>query len=319
MSPLEQRTLSVVIPLYCESAHFKESFGEIRRYLEKLECRYEMILVDDGSTDGTWEILQELARRHRQVVALRLSRNFGKEAAISAGLENTKSDAVIVLDGDLQHPPELIPEMYRLWNEEGIEIVEAVKESRGKETLFRRLGAGAFTLILNRTSGFNMSGATDFKLLDRRVVDALLRMNETKVFYRGMVAWLGFKHAEITFDVGDQRRSQSTWSGARLIFFAMAALTSFTSAPLQIVTTLGIFLFAVALALGGRTLFLWLNGEAVTGFTTVILLQLIIGSCVMVSLGVIGHYISNIYHEVKRRPRYILTEKITAQDSSDHD
>lgn len=319
MAAHEPPTLSVVIPLHCESAHFKQSFEEIRRHLETLPCRYEVLLIDDGSTDQTWDIVRELAQEQQEVVALRLSRNFGKEAAIFAGLETSQGEATIVMDGDLQHPPELIPKMYRLWSDKGIEIVDAVKVSRGKEKPFRKIGAAAFTFALNSFSGFNMSGATDFKLLDRRVVDALLRMDETQSFYRGMVAWLGFQHAEISFDVKDDHKTDSAWSSPRLIIFALTALTSFTSAPLQIVTGLGTLLFVFATGLAARTLYLWASGEAVTGFTTVILLQLIIGGCIMISLGIIGHYISNIYLEVKRRPRYLLTQKITPRDQQGDD
>ena len=309
--PPSQPMLSVVIPLHGEGSHFKQSFREIRRHLESTPCGREVVLVDDGSTDETWEVIRELADEHEYVTALRLSRNFGKEGAIVAGLDHTNGDAVIVMDGDLQHPPGLIPEMYRLWRDEGIEIVNAVKASRGKEGPFRKLGARAFSVALNSFSGFDMTGATDFKLLDRRVVDALSRMSETQSFYRGMVAWLGFKHAEISFDVGGDLEKESAWSSPRLIIFALTALTAFTSAPLQIVTALGALLVVLGIGLASRSVYLWLSGAAVTGFTTVILLQLIIGGCVMISLGIIGHYISNIYLEVKRRPRYVLAESIT--------
>ncbi len=316
MAGWDQRELAVVIPLYCEGSHFKQSFAEIRRHLMAVPCKFEIVLVDDGSTDDTWEIVEELARTHEGVSALRLSRNFGKDAALSAGIEKANGDAFLVIDGDLQHPPELVPEMYRLWSQGGIEVVDAVKVSRAKEPLVRRWGAGIFASLVNKLAGFNMSGATDFKLLDRRVVDAWLKMGETQLFYRGMVSWLGFTRAEVPFSVGEGRKKRSGWSNRELIAYAVGALTSFSSAPLHIVTVLGFWLFMIAGILGGRTLYLWFGGAAVTGFSTVILLQLMIGGCVMISLGIIGHYISNIYHEVKRRPRYVIADFIGANNST---
>ncbi len=177
-------TLLIVIPLRCEGSHLRTSLTAVGQHLDSLNIPYEFVLVDDGSTDDTWQVIRSFSQESPQVRALRLSRNFGKEAALSAGLEVARGDAVIVMDGDLQHPPELIHEMVRLWREEGIEVVDAVKKRRGKELLPRRLGSRLFSFLMCKLSGFDLSGASDFKLLDRRVVDAWLRMDEKQVFYR---------------------------------------------------------------------------------------------------------------------------------------
>lgn len=302
--------LSVVIPLNCEGSHLRASLTTVRRHLVGLNVPYELVLVDDGSTDDTWQVIRGLCRELPEVRALRLSRNFGKEAALSAGLEAARGDAVIVMDGDLQHPPDVIPEMVRLWSEEGIDVVDAVKQQRAAERLPRRCGSRLFSFLMRKLSGFDLSGASDFKLLDRKVVDAWLRMEERQLFYRGMIEWLGFSHARIPFEVDRRTGGTSGWSMIGLFWYAVTALTSFSSLPLHVVTLAGAMFLLVAVALGCWSLVRWFSGTALSGFTTVILLQLFIGSILMVSLGIIGQYLAHIYAEVKRRPRYVVAEKI---------
>lgn len=302
--------LSIVIPLNCEGSHLRASLATVRRHLQTVGLPYEFVLVDDGSTDGTWEVIRGLCDEFPQVRALRLSRNFGKEAALSAGLEAARGDAVIVIDGDLQHPPGLIPEMVRLWSEEGIDVVDAVKQQRAAELLPRRCGSRLFSFLMRKLSGFDLSGASDFKLLDRKVVDAWLRLEERQLFYRGMIEWLGFSHARIPFEVDQRTGGASRWSMIGLFWYAVTALTSFSSLPLHIVTLTGGSFLLVAVTLGCWSLVRWALGTAIGGFTTVILLQLFIGSILMVSLGIIGQYLAHIYAEVKRRPRYVVAERI---------
>jgi glycosyltransferase involved in cell wall biosynthesis len=305
-----QPELSVVIPLYKEEANIVSLLNTLLPVLKTLPKTHELILVDDGSPDNTWELLKEKAAIHPTILALRLSRNFGKEAAMRAGLETAVGQAVITMDGDLQHPPRLIPDMVEVWEQEGAEIVEANKTYRGPESLLNKFSAKIFYYILNKLSGYNINNASDFKLLDRKAVDALLAMNETNMFYRGMTTWLGFKKTKIFFETATRQGGVSTWSFLQRLNLSLTAITSFSVLPLYFVTAIGLLFFLFSIGLGLQTLYHKFSGQAVSGFTTVILLLLIIGSLLMFSLGIIGEYIARIYQEAKGRPRYIVTEKI---------
>lgn len=302
--------LSIVIPLYKEGDNLTNSLALIIQEIEKTGELFEIVLVDDGSPDNTWEVIRKLSLNYPMLKALRFSRNFGKEYALGAGIEAAKGKAVIVMDGDLQHPPQLIPKMVKIWNESQVDIVEAIKVSRGKESLWGKLRAHLFYWILNRLSGYNLRGASDYKLLDRNVVNAWLRMGERKLFFRGMTAWLGFRCVQIPFEVPNRIGGQSRWSIIQLIKLALTGITSFSSLPLHFVTLTGGIFLLFSFVLGFQALYLKFTGQAVSGFTTVIILLLIIGSLLMISLGIIGIYIARIYEEVKGRPRYIILDKI---------
>jgi glycosyltransferase involved in cell wall biosynthesis len=245
-------------------------------------------------------------------------RNFGKDAALCAGLEHARGDAVILMDADGQHPPSLLPKMVHMWRTSGADIVEAVKSHRGRESLSDKLGALVFYLILNKLSGFDFKGASDFKLMSRKAVNAWLQMHERTVFFRGMTAWMGFTSTHIPFEVVPRKAGRSTWSLLKRLKLALTGITAFSSFPLQLVTFAGAMFFVLSLLLAAETLYLKVMGRAVSGFTTVILLELIIGSCLMMSLGIIGEYLARIYEEVKGRPRYIVTESIEPPDEQLH-
>ena len=302
--------VSIVIPVYREEDSLSILLTAIHRELKTINESYEIILVDDGSTDNTWAMIKEAFKEYPTLRAVRLSRNFGKEYALCAGLEIAKGEAVIVMDGDLQHPPHLILEMVRIWRESNIDVVEAVKIYRGQESILGKLGAKLFYTILHKLSGYNLRGASDYKLLNRQVVNAWLRMEERGLFFRGMTAWLGFRRVQIPFQVPKRIGGQSRWSIFQLFKLALTGVTAFSSLPLHLVTFSGGIFFIFAVVLGVQTLYMKLTGNAVSGFTTVIILLLIIGSLLMISLGIIGLYIARIYEEVKRRPRYIVLEKL---------
>lgn len=299
---------SVVIPVYNEAAHFQYSLSVIKETLTTLQQPYEIVVVDDGSTDTTWPLLQSEARHAPWLRAVRLSRNFGKESALCAGLDIARGRAIIVMDGDLQHPPHLIPEMVRLWQETGADIVEVVKEQRGEEGVVSKLGATLFYHLFTRLSGFDLVGATDYKLLDRRVIDAWRRMGEHAPFFRGMISWLGFTRARVSFSVPERAGGTSKWSVRQQLRLALTGMVAFSSLALHLITFAGGVFLLLGLLVGGQTLFYKLSGQAVDGFTTVILLLLIIGSALMLSLGLIGEYIAKIYDEVKGRPRYVVSQ-----------
>lgn len=305
-----QSKLSLVIPVYQEGTHIKNSIGVIEKVMIENEIPYEFILIDDGSKDNTWMELKHLAENNKNITALRLSRNFGKESALCAGLEYAEGDMVLVMDADLQHPPEFIPTMVKAWREEGYDVVEGVKNSRGKENPIYKASAKLFYYIIYKTADINLGKASDFKLLDRKVVEAWKEMPERAIFFRGMSAWLGFDRKQIGFDVADRVNGKTKWSLFRLMRLAVNAITSYTSVPLHCITVLGILMFFGTIILGIQTLYMKIAGKATSGFTTVILLQLLIGSSIMVSLGMIGIYLTKIYKEVKARPRYLISKCI---------
>jgi glycosyltransferase involved in cell wall biosynthesis len=304
--------ISVVVPLYEEAATLAEFLSNVAAALDKSGCAYELILIDDGSTDNTWTTITAETARHPAIRALRLSRNFGKELALCAGLERARGDAVIVMDGDGQHPLSLLPDIIRLWQTTGADIVEAVKTKRGPESLSGKLSALLFYVILNKLSGFDLKGASDFKLMNRKAVNAWLEMHERNVFFRGMTVWMGFTTVRLPFEVAPRSAGKSSWSFLRRLRLAVTGLTAFSSVPLQLVTLAGGLFFVFAILLGAQTLVRKLLGHAVSGFATVILLELIIGSALMISLGIVGEYLARIYEEVKGRPRYVVTDSIEA-------
>lgn len=306
--------LSVIIPAYNEQENIENTVSTIHEILSAENIPFEIIFSDDGSRDKTWELIQKQAELS-YVRGLRFSRNFGKEAAIFAGLAAAKGDCAVLIDCDLQHPPSLILKMYRLW-EQGFEVVEAVKASRGKEGLFYKLFAKSFYKLLKGSSGINLDGASDFKLMDRKVLDALNAMPERLTFYRALSSWVGFKTTQVEFDVAPRAAGTTKWSFKKLFVFAVNSITSFTSMPLQIVTGTGLVFLVFSIILGIQTLWRFLSGGSQDGFTTVILLLLLIGSIIMLALGIIGFYISKIYEEIKNRPRYIISEETKKEDGN---
>jgi len=305
--------ISIVIPAYNEANVLTKSLPEIKSFVQSTGLSYEIIVVDDGSGDGTWDILSAISHTDQEIKAIKLSRNFGKESAIAAGIEFAPGSAVIIMDGDLQHPPEIIPEMIRLWKEGGFDIVEAVKTDRGAENVSSKIGAKLFYWLMKHLSGLDLDNSSDFKLLDRKVVDAHNRLPESSRFFRGIVSWLGFKKAQIPFSVKERISGRSQWSIFRLVKLAIHASTSFSSVPLHIITFLGMITFGISIVLGVQTLYVKFSGFAVSGFTTVIILLLSIGSVLMISLGIIGIYIGRIFEEVKGRPRFVIENMINVK------
>lgn len=305
--------LSIVLPAYNEEQNIANTAKVLSKFLEQNEIEYELIFISDGSVDATFSEIQKAAEENPRIKGAQFSRNFGKEAGIFAGLELSSGDAVIVMDCDLQHPPQVIPKMWKLW-QEGAEIVEGRKSDRGKESIFYKLSAGLFYKIMSKLIKMDMKASSDFKLLDRKVVQVLLALPERNTFFRALSFWAGFQTETVEYEVQERQYGASKWSFMSLMRYAIANATSFSTLPLQLVTVMGMvsILFSVVLAI--QTLINYLLGNAVEGFTTVILLILIIGGFIMLSLGIIGHYIARIYEEVKGRPKYIIsrvTENVT--------
>ena len=307
--------LSVIIPAFNEEKNIESTAKHIKSILGTEKIDNELLFIDDGSKDNTWVEIVRLSKEYDNVTGIHFSRNFGKEAAMFAGLNNAKGDCCVVLDCDLQHPPEKIVEMYRLW-EQGYEVVEGIKEGRGNESPSHKLAANSFYRIISKATDIDMESSSDFKLLDRKVVDALNAMPEKNVFFRALSFWVGFKRTEVSYTVNDRNEGESKWSTKALIKYAIDNIGSFTSAPLHIVTVLGFITLAVSVVFGLTALIQKITGQAIGGFTTVIILLLFSASVIMISLGIIGYYLARIYDEIKGRPRYIVSEIYRGEQSN---
>ena len=305
--------LSVILPSYNEEKMIAKATERMAEILQPEKIDYELLFIDDGSRDSTWAQINEAAEKDGHVVGVHFSRNFGKEAAMFAGLEQAKGDCCVVIDCDLQHPPEKIVEMYRLW-EQGYEVVEGIKEDRGEESGLHKVAANSFYGLISKATGMDMSSSSDFKLLDRKVVDTLNSLPERNVFFRALSFWVGYKKTSVSYCVQERTEGVSKWSTKSLIKYALTNISSFSSAPLHIVTVLGFIMLAVAFVLGIVALVQKISGVALGGFTTVILLLLFSASVIMISLGIIGYYIARIYDEIKGRPRYIISRICGRED-----
>ena len=299
--------LSVVIPAYNEAGSISCAVQKVGEVLRGADIPYELIFVNDGSADGSWEEILNAAQQDPAVRGVSFSRNFGKEAAVFAGLQAAVGDCCAVMDCDLQHPPEKLPEMYALWRQ-GWEVINGVKKDRGRESGLHTFAAKSFYKIMGKAMRIDMSRASDFKLMDRKVVDTLLALSERKTFFRALTEWVGFRTTELEFCVADRTIGNTHWSTMSLFRYAISNIAAYSSAPMQIVTILGVLTLLLSIVLGIQTLVNWARGGAADGFTTVIILILLIGSILMISLGIIGYYISQIFYEVKARPRYIISE-----------
>lgn len=305
--------LSIILPSYNEEKMISIASARLSEILTPENIDYELLFVDDGSRDSTWQQINKCAETDSHVVGIHFSRNFGKEAAMFAGLEQAKGDCCVVIDCDLQHPPEKIVEMYRLW-EEGYEVVEGIKEDRGEESGLHRFAANSFYGLISKATGMDMASSSDFKLLDRKVVDTLNSLPERNVFFRALSFWVGFKKTSVTYCVQERTEGVSKWSTKSLIKYAITNIGSFSSMPLHIVTVLGFVMLAVSVVFSLVSLVQKIGGIALGGFTTVIILLLFSSSIIMISLGIIGYYIARIYEEIKGRPRFIIS-RICGRDN----
>lgn len=298
--------LSIVLPSYNEEQNIANTTAVLAKLLEEHGIDYELVFISDGSCDGTFREIQRVSEHNPRIRGAEFSRNFGKEAGIFAGLELASGDAVVVMDCDLQHPPQVILQMWELW-QNGAEVVEGIKSDRGRESLGYKLSAGIFYRVMSRLIRMDMSASSDFKLLDRKVVDVLLALPERNTFFRALSFWAGFRTEQVHYEVQERQFGTSKWSFWSLMRYAITNATSFSTLPLQLVTVMGLVSLLFSAVLAVQTLVRFLAGNAVEGFTTVILLILIIGGFLMLSLGIIGHYIARIYEEVKGRPKYIIS------------
>ena len=304
------KKISILIPCYNEEKSLPLLYPELVKLMEGNKAYdWELMFVNDGSTDGTLAALQQLRQQDSRVNYVDLSRNFGKEAAMLAGFDYVTGDCMVIIDADLQHPPTLIPEMIKWW-EQGYDDVYAKRKSRGKESWLRKRLSLEFYKILQRSSRFEvLKNVGDFRLLDRCCINALKSLRESERYTKGMYSWIGFKKKEIEFEQGDRVAGESSWNYRQLFSFAIDGITSFTSAPLRISTVVG---FIVSMCAFLYMIYVFfkavLFGEPVQGYPTLVILILFLGGIQLLSLGIIGEYIGRIYNETKNRPDYIVRE-----------
>ncbi len=300
--------LSVVAPVYDEEALVEEFCVRVRAALDD-DVEFELILVDDGSTDETPRLLAELASADQRIRVITLSRNFGHQAALTAGLDHARGDAVVMLDADLQDPPELIGEMVARWSA-GADVVYAVRRERAGETRVKLATARWFYRLFARLTQIDLAqNAGDFRLLDRRALDALSSMRERSRFLRGMTVWVGFEQSAVPYDRDPRTAGETKYTLRRMTRFSLDAISSFSHVPLQAATVMG-FIFSAAaflgipIAIGFR-----IAGEFVPGITTVLFVVLLLGGIQLITVGLIGEYLGRVYDEVKRRPLYVVRER----------
>ncbi len=308
------KKIDIVVPCYNEEGNIHHLVAELTKHIRNLDYHFVITFVDDGSTDNTYNEICELSRQVQDIKIIRFSRNFGKESAIAAAIEFCDADAAIIIDADLQHPPALIPLLIAEW-EKGAEIVDAVKKEREKRNFFGNLMSISFNRIMTFLTDMDFSDASDYKLLDKKAIQAVKSLNEKNRFFRGFTNWIGYNHSKIEFRVENRRSGKTKWNWFQLIQLSLDAITSYSSKPLHIVTVLGLGTFAFSLFLGLQTLYNKLFGYAVTGFTTVILIVLMFSSVIMISIGLLGLYLSKIFKEVKNRPVFIVRQYKEPQTS----
>lgn len=304
--------LSVIVPCYNEEAVLRELHQRLATMLEQIDTSsYEIIYVDDGSADETPQIIRELLMDDEHVRVLRLSRNFGHQVAVTAGLEHASGDGVLVIDADLQDPPEVIPEMVARWRD-GYDVVYGMRINRAGETAFKLWTAKTFYRLLNHLSGIKMPlDVGDFRLLDRKVVNALLAMPERDRFLRGMVSWVGFRQVAVLYDRAPRLAGASKYPLLKMIRFAADGILSFSFMPLRLATWTGFI--AIGIALAGiiyAVLLRFLTDDWVRGWASLFVAVLFMGGVQLITLGIIGEYIGRIYGEVKQRPLYFLQERL---------
>ena len=302
--------LSIIVPCFNEEACLAALHQRVSAAARgAVGDEYELVLVNDGSRDGSWEIMKRLAAEDARVVAVNLSRNHGHQLALTAGLDLASGDAILIIDADLQDPPELLPEMLAKMRETGADVVYGVRRSRSGDTAFKRATAHGFYRLLSRATEVDIPlDAGDFRLMSRRALDALLAMPEQARFIRGMVAWIGFRQVPFPYDRDPRLAGETKYPLSKMVRFALDALTGFSSAPLKLASQFGIGLSVGSLLLLLYIVYAWLTGSSIQGWTSLMLIVVAIGAVQMFVLGLMGEYIGRLYNESKGRPLYIVQE-----------
>lgn len=302
--------LSIVVPCFNEEACLAELHQRLTAAARSVaQDDYELVLVNDGSRDRTWPMMEQLAATDPHVVAVNLSRNHGHQLALTAGLDLSRGETILIIDADLQDPPELLPAMVATMHEQGADVVYGVRKSRAGETAFKRATAHGFYRLLSRATEVDIPlDAGDFRLMSRRALDALLAMPEQARFIRGMVAWIGFRQVPFAYDRAERFAGETKYPLKKMMRFAFDALTGFSSAPLKLASHAGLWLSLGSVLLILYIAYAWIAGQSIQGWTSLMLVVVVLGAIQMFVLALMGEYIGRLYNEAKRRPLYIVQE-----------
>ena len=312
--------LSIVAPCFNEEEGLKEFHQRMTAAAgNTVGSDYEFILLNDGSTDRTWPVMADLVRRDPHVVAVNLSRRHGHQRAMTAGLYTCRGDRILTIDADLQDPPELLGEMWRLMNRAEADVVYGLRKERYGESVLKRGTATLFYRLMRRIGDVDMPvDAGDFRLMTRRVLDILKSMPEQHRFIRGMVSWIGLRQVPLAYDRAPRQTGASNYSLAKMLALAFDALTSFSIMPLRLASYLGLVLGTLSLLMLGYTFGSWALGRVVTGWTSLLTVVLILGSAQLILFGLLGEYVGRIYLETKRRPLFVIDQVLTQNSSEQH-
>lgn len=304
------KKISIIVPCFNEEENIKLFYTEIKKTIYSIKnLEFEIIFIDDGSSDRTYENIRKLNAKDQRVRGISFSKNFGKEAAIMAGLKSCCGDCAVVIDADLQHPIPLISEMYKLWLE-GYQIVKGIKKNRNNESKFNIVTSKLFNKIMKHHAKLDMKDSSDFNLIDRKVIDVITSISEYNSFYRALIYWVGFKTTDVYFTVSRRNANKSKWSFSKRINYSVKNIIQYTYFPIKIIEIIGILIFLIGIILGIDALISYFGGEAASGYTTLLLFLILATGGIMISLGILGMYIAQIYDEIKHRPKFIIKDEI---------
>jgi len=308
--------ISIVVPVFNEQDVLPHLYRWVCEAMKQVDMSWDLIFVDDGSTDRSTEILLELCRQDKRVKVLELSRNFGHQVAIVAGLDYARGEAVVTMDADLQHPPELIPELIKKWKE-GYDVIYTSRRATQDAGPFKTLTSRMFYAMINRLSDVKIpTGAADFRLLDRKIVEAFRSFSERALFLRGLVSWMGYRQAAISYEAASRYAGESKYSFSEMLRFSADGITSFSSVPLYISALVGVVISTLSFAYAAYAAYARLfTDKTVEGWTSVMVVVLFIGGIQLITLGIQGAYLGRIYNEVKQRPRYLVRRSVGFDDS----
>jgi len=305
---LPMKKISIVIPVFNEATNIVKLYDELIIVLSKLDCNFEFIFVDDGSTDKSLSVIKELVGLNHNIFFIELSKNFGHQYALKAGLDFSTGDAVITMDSDLQHPPKVIIDLVTKWRE-GYDIVYTLRKDDKKLPWFKRTTSRFFYSLLNNLSGLKLEeGTADFRLMGRNVVNAIIQLKENELFIRGLVKWAGFHQISVTYDAHDRYSGKSKYSLGKMVSFGFRAITSFSVKPLKLIAYTGLLLFTLSLILIPYALISYFLGNTISGWTSIMITIIFFGSLQLLMLGIIGLYLSKIAIQSKQRPLYLVRD-----------
>jgi len=315
---MKQTQISIVIPLLNEEGNIKVLYESLLPVVEKISADYEIIFVDDGSKDSSFDIITKISQLNKRVLGISLSRNFGHQIALSAGLEHASGEAVVMLDADMQHPPEIIIDLYNKYKE-GFDIVNTIRTETADVGIFKKITSYYFYKLINRLSDIHIEpAAADFRLMNRKTVNAFLQMKEKDRFTRGLVSWMGFKQAQIEYIAPQRFAGKSKYSLLKMFRFAADGITAFSAKPLRVSFFAGIIVSFTGLLYAIYAVFQYFGGKNIPGWTSILVSILIIGGIQLISIGIIGEYLARVFNEAKNRPMYLVKEYTKSEEISTH-